>query len=195
MEYAVSQSSCIDIETGAGVLTTRATLVDGLVSTVEVDMGEPHLDRSDIPVLIGESNSGPVVNRLLNVAGQEWQITCVSMGNPHCVVFVENVATFPVTTLGPDFEHHSAFPRRTNTEFVEVLSPSEVRMRVWERGAGETFACGTGACAVAVSGALNGLTERRVLVHLLGGDLAIHWRDDNHLIMTGPATTVFDGTI
>ena len=117
------------------------------------------------------------------------------MGNPHCVVFVDDVAAFPLETYGPQFEKHSIFPRRTNTEFVQVISSTEVRMRVWERGAAETLACGTGACAVAVSSVLNGKTGLDVLVHLAGGDLAIQWRDDNHVIMTGSATTVYEGDV
>lgn len=194
-DKGLSSKTQLDVETGAGVLTTHSTLSGGFVSTVEVDMGEAHLDSAEIPVVLPDVKSGPVVSRQLDVAGQEWAITCVSMGNPHCVVFVDDVDAFPLAQIGPQFENHAVFPRRTNTEFVQVISPSEVRMRVWERGAGETLACGTGACAVTVAGSLNGKTGRQVLVHLAGGDLAIHWREDNHVIMTGPAVSVFDGEV
>lgn len=194
-DQGLTTKSVLDVQTGAGLLTTCASIVDGTVSTVEVDMGEARLDRTVIPVDLGDSATGPVIAQPLMVAGREWSITCVSMGNPHCVVFVDDVAEFPLAEVGPLFEKHPAFPRRTNTEFVQVISSNEVRMRVWERGAAETLACGTGACAVAVASALNGKTGRDVLVHLAGGDLRIVWRDDNHVIMTGAAATVYEGEI
>ena len=192
-DKGLTKKTTLVVETGAGILETRAQVAGGCVSLVTVDMGEAELKPSAIPVAI--DSASPIVGAPLEVDGNKYEITCVSMGNPHCVVFVEDVAGFPVSEIGPKFELHSAFPRRTNTEFVQVLSPEEVRMRVWERGAGETLACGTGACATAVASALNGKTGRKVTVHVAGGDLQIAWRDDNHVMMTGPAATVFEGEI
>ncbi|HEY3331547.1 MAG TPA: diaminopimelate epimerase [Capsulimonadaceae bacterium] len=194
-DKGLTTKTTLDVITGAGRLTTRSNVVDGQVSTVEVDMGVAHLERRDIPADLGDGRTGPIVNQPLSVGGQDWNITCVSMGNPHCVVFVDDVASFPLEKYGPQFEKNKAFPRRTNTEFVQVLGPAEVRMRVWERGAAETLACGTGACAVAVSSALSGYTGRDVVVHLAGGDLSIQWLDNGRVIMTGTATTVYEGTV
>jgi diaminopimelate epimerase len=191
----LSQDSTLSIKTGAGILATDATVVDGRVASVKVDMGKAVLDRALIPVDLGDGGCGPVVSQSLRVLGQEYNITTVSMGNPHCVVFVDDVANIPLTVLGPSFEKHKAFPKRINTEFVQILSKSEVRMRVWERGAAETLACGTGACATAVASALNQHTGRDVLVHLAGGDLQISWKMDGRVEMTGPAETVFQGEI
>jgi len=185
----------LKIETGAGVLVTRATLLGGLVDTVEVDMGPARLAARDIPAMIEGLGDEPIISRPLVVDGKTWQITCVSMGNPHCVVFVDDVESFPVAQLGPLFEHHAAFPRRTNTEFVQVLGEAELRMRVWERGSGETMACGTGACAVTVAGALTGRSARKSLVHLAGGDLSIDWQLDGRVFMTGAAATVYTGNV
>src|SRR5512145_1225824 len=146
------------VETDAGVMTLTTTLRDGRVATVTVDMGTPVWEGRDIPV----AADGPVVERPLEVDGRTWTVTCVSMGNPHCVVFVDGVADLPLETLGPRFEHHPFFPRRVNTEFVQVEDRRRLTMRVWERGAGETMACGTGACAVAVAAARTGRSERQV---------------------------------
>lgn len=194
-DKGLTQNTILQIETGAGILETRARVSEGCVDLVTVDMGEAHLAPAEIPVTLAGAGDGPIVAAPLTVEGREYAITCVSMGNPHCVVFVDDVASFPVTEIGPKFERDPAFPRRINTEFVQVLGDGEVRMRVWERGAGETLACGTGACAVGVASALNGKTGRDVLVHLAGGDLQIAWRDDNRVMMTGPAATVFEGVI
>ncbi|MDR3708508.1 MAG: diaminopimelate epimerase [Capsulimonadaceae bacterium] len=185
----------LNIETGAGVLTTRATLRGGVVDVVEVDMGEARLNPADVPVELEGGGGDPVISQPLVVDGRIWNITCVSMGNPHCVVFVDDVAAFPVGHIGPLFENHRAFPRRTNTEFVQVIGKSELRMRVWERGSGETMACGTGACAAAVAGSLTGRTTRDAIVHLAGGDLSICWKPDNHVLMTGAAATVYTGVV
>jgi len=166
---------------------------DGSVKMVTVDMGEPELVAERIPVL---ADSSPVVAAPIEVAGRHFEMTCVSMGNPHAVVFVDGAADYPVEEIGRPFETHLAFPERVNTEFVEVLNRAEVNMRVWERGTGETLACGTGACATVVACILNGLTDDEVTVHLLGGDLQIRWdRASNRVFMTGPAATVFDGEI
>ncbi|HIE12938.1 MAG TPA: diaminopimelate epimerase [Desulfotomaculum sp.] len=178
------------METGAGVLSPRLFVEAGLVKEVEVDMGRPVLERERIPM---QGPPGRVINEPLDVAGEAYRITAVSFGNPHCVVFVTDVSAINLPVVGPVIENHPAFPRRTNVEFVQVLSPDSTQVRVWERGAGETLACGTGACAAAVAGFLNGLTGRRVLVRLPGGDLSIFWAEDDHVYMTGPAVAVFEG--
>ena len=153
-------------------------------------MGSPGLDRRQIPM---RGRAGRVVGEPLAVDGVTYEITALSMGNPHCVIFVDQVETFPVAEVGPKIESHRRFPQRTNTEFVQVLSRGEVSMRTWERGAGETLACGTGASAVCVAGALTGKTERAVNVNLLGGYLELEWAEDDHVYMTGPAEEVFTG--
>ncbi len=180
-------------ETGAGVLALDLDVRDGRVEAVTVDMGVPRLERAEIPVAGPLAGPGRVVDEPLAVGDRTLGVTCVSMGNPHCVTFVDDVEAFPVARYGPLVENHPAFPRRTNTEFVQVVSRGEVVQRTWERGAGETWACGTGASAVCVAGVLTGRTDRRVLVHLLGGDLRIEWREDGHVLKTGPAVVVFDG--
>ncbi len=181
-------------ETGAGVLALDLDVRDGRVEAVTVDMGEPVLECARIPVAGPLAGAGrPVVDEPLAVGDRTLRVTCVSMGNPHCVTFVDDAKAFPVERYGPLIENHPAFPRRTNAEFVQVVSRGEVVQRTWERGAGETWACGTGASAVCVAGALTGRTDRRVLVHLLGGDLRIEWREDGHVLKTGPAVAVFDG--
>src|SRR5262245_35422451 len=180
-------------ETGAGVLGLDLAVRGGSVEEVTVDMGRPRLERGEIPMLGGE---GRVVDEPLEAAGRTFPITAVSMGNPHAVTYVDDVAHFDVARYGPAIENHPSFPRRTNVEFVEVRSRGEVVQRTWERGAGETWACGTGACAVAVAGVLSGRTDRSVLVHLRGGDLRIECASDEdggHVRKTGPAVTVFDG--
>jgi diaminopimelate epimerase len=160
---------------------------------VKVDMGMPQLLAAQIPTTLAAAED-KVINVPIEVAGQSWQVTCVSMGNPHCITFVEDVAAIPLATIGPQFEHHSAFPQRTNTEFIEVVRPDYLKMRVWERGAGATMACGTGACAVVVAGVLTGRCDRRTSVELPGGCLDIEWsEDDQRVYMTGPAQEVFKG--
>ena len=170
---------------------------DGSVESVRVDMGEPILTPALIPVLTPKENDAetPVVDEAILVNGNEYRMTCVSMGNPHAVVFLDP-DTLEIGSIGPYFEHHERFPKRTNTEFVKVLDQNNVRMRVWERGTGETLACGTGCCATAVACILNGLTDEKVTVHVLGGEVEVEWkRSTNRVFMTGPATTVYEGTI
>ena len=183
------------METKAGVKVLNLHLgPDGKVNTVTVDMGEPVLTPRLVPVV---SNLPQVVGLPIQVLGTDYRFTAVSMGNPHAVVFLdESVENFPLEKVGPSFENHELFPHRTNTEFVNVIDRQTLRMRVWERGAGETMACGTGACATAVAAILNGLSERKVTVRLNGGDLLIEWDEvSNHVFMTGGATTVFSGSI
>ncbi|PSN20382.1 diaminopimelate epimerase [filamentous cyanobacterium CCP5] len=159
---------------------------------VKVDMGEPILLAGQIPTTLAAATD-KVVNQPVVVADQSWQVTCVSMGNPHCITFVEDVATIPLAELGPQFEHQSVFPKRINTEFIQVVRPDYLKMRVWERGAGITLACGTGACASLVAGVLNGKCDRHATVELPGGSLEIQWATDNRVLMTGPAQKVFTG--
>ena len=166
---------------------------NGKVSTVKVNMGAPVLKASDIPVI---ADGEEVISERIEVGEEIYNMTCVSMGNPHAVVFVKDVASLPLEKIGPMFENHIRFPKRINTEFVKVLDSETIEMRVWERGTGETLACGTGACASAVACVLNGLTGEEVTVKLLGGNLQIRWdRSENLVYMTGPASTVFEGEI
>lgn len=179
------------INTGAGVICPQL-LANG---QVKVDMGLPRLLAAEIPTTLSE-NSLKVIDVPLQVAGQSWSVTCVSMGNPHCITFVDDVASVPLTEIGPLFEHHPAFPERTNTEFIEVVRPDYVKMRVWERGAGITLACGTGACASVVAGVLTQRCDRQVTVELPGGCLQVEWSaTDQRLYMTGPAQRVFQGEL
>ena len=181
----------LTLETLAGVKHLTLHTQNGTVEQVTVDMGEPILSAPEIPVNLSES---PVIAHPLEVEGQTFAITCVSMGNPHAVIFLDGMDRYDLHHIGSLIEHHELFPRRTNVEFVEVLSPQDLRMRVWERGAGETLACGTGACATLVAAVLNGRSDRRATLHLLGGDLSIEWREQNNRIyMTGGAVTVFEG--
>jgi len=190
-DHGLTDKTVVNVETGAGIMVLELNIEDGKVATVRVDMGEPIFEPEKIPVVAGGT---PVLMEPITVGDKEWKMTCVSMGNPHAVVFVDDVKDFPLETYGPLFENHERFPKRTNTEFVKVVSPTEAYMRVWERGSAETWACGTGTCATVVACILNGLTERKVLVHLLGGDLTIEWDEEtNHVFMTGPATEVFSG--
>ncbi len=191
-EHGLSRANPMRVETDAGIKTLALDIADGSVRRVTVDMGEPILDGPAIPV----AAEGRVIDWPFEILGQAYRITCVSMGNPHCVVFVDSVAALDLPRLGPAFERHAFFPQRVNTEFVEVQSPTELRMRVWERGSGETAACGTGACAVVVAAVLNDRSARRAQVHLNGGDLDIEWRAaDGHVLMTGPAEEVFHGEL
>lgn len=192
-DHGMTDKTHITVETGAGIKELDLTVEDGKVSMVRVDMGEPILEAEKIPVI---SEKEKVINEPILVQGTEWKMTCVSMGNPHAVVFVADTKHLAIKEVGPCFENHKAFPNRTNTEFVQFISSKEINMRVWERGAGETWACGTGTCASVMACILNGYTDDTVLVHLLGGDLLIEYdRETNHIFMTGPATTVFDGEI
>ncbi len=168
------------------------------VSTVRVDMGEPILEPAKVPVAFPEAGAeaDPIIARPLPVNGKEYSVTCVSMGNPHCVLYVDDTASLDLPKIGPDFEHHAYFPNRINTEFVQIIDRQHIRMRVWERGSGETLACGTGCCACVVAGVLNGVNDRTTEVEVLGGRLLIEWNEeDNHVYMTGPATTVFTGEV
>jgi len=190
-DHGLTDKTEIDVNTLAGVKHLVLHVEGGRVASVTVDMGEPVLDPREIPVV---AEQGPVVDEPIEVAGRRFAMTCVSMGNPHAVVFVDDTVGFPLEEVGQPFEFHPAFPRRVNAEFVQVLSRTEVNMRVWERGTGETLACGTGACASTVACILNGLTDDEITLHLLGGDLVVRWdRESNHVFMTGPAATVFEG--
>jgi diaminopimelate epimerase len=190
-DYGLTTKTSIAVETLAGIKYLDLKVVDGKVTEVTVDMGEPILTAVDIPV---KSDNKQVIDEKILVNETEYHMTCVSMGNPHSVVFVEDTDNFPLDTVGPLFESHEVFPRRVNAEFVQVVDRHTVKMRVWERGSGETLACGTGACATAVACILNDKTEDEVTVKLLGGDLSIRWnRENNRIYMTGPATVVFDG--
>jgi diaminopimelate epimerase len=190
-DHGICPRENLSIETGAGVLQVDLIVHEGRVQRVRVDMGEPILESPRIPTTLPDS---PVVNRELVVGGQTLSVTCVSMGNPHCVIFVDRATDQWVLSLGPRIECDPHFPARVNVEFVEVESRTVVRQRTWERGSGETWACGTGASAVCVAGVLSGRTERRITNHLLGGDLELEWRErDNRVYMTGPAVEVFSG--
>ena len=191
-DYGLTDKTSISVETLAGIKYLDLTVEDGKIVLVKVDMGKPMLRPEEVPVV---SEKEEVIDEPITVDGQEYRMTCVSMGNPHAVVFIDqDVKEFPLETVGVKFENHERFPKRVNTEFVNVLDRHTAQMRVWERGSGETLACGTGACAVAVACALNGLTEDEVTVKLLGGDLQIKWdREKNTVYMTGPAEVVFDG--
>lgn len=191
-DYGLTDQTSISVETLGGIKYLDLTVKDGKAVLVKVDMGKPELSPEKIPVV---SAGEEVVDEPIDVDGQNYRMTCVSMGNPHAVVYVDcDVRDLPLEEIGPKFENHERFPNRVNTEFVRVLDRRTVEMRVWERGSGETLACGTGACAVAVSCVLNGLTEDEVTVKLLGGDLQIKWdREKDTVFMTGPAEVVFDG--
>jgi len=190
-DHGISKKEELKLETGRGVLTVQVFPQAGRVESVRVNMGTPIFEPSQIPTTLAGT---PPVRVLLEVAGKSLQVTCVSMGNPHCVTFVDEMTDDWVLRVGPQIEKHPAFPRRVNAEFIKVISPAEIQMRVWERGSGETQACGTGACAAAVAGVLNGLTERKVLCHLPGGDLTLEWAKSGEVWMTGPAREVFSGT-
>ena len=191
-DRGLSRAEPLRVETDAGVMTIRTLASGGRVARVTVDMGRPEWDGRRIPV----AADGEIVERPLEVNGRRWAVTCVSMGNPHCVVFVEgDVADLPLGDLGPRFARHPFFPRGVNTEFVRALGPERLAMRVWERGAGETMACGTGACAAAVAAARTGRSGRRVVVALPGGELEIDWQPDDRVLMTGDAVEVFEGQV
>ncbi len=189
-DHNVVRKTKIRVETLAGIIVPEVITDNNQVTSVRVDMGEPRLNRSEIPM---QGPEGRVVDEPLEVNGEVYRVTAVSMGNPHCVIFVPDVEAVPLHQLGPMLETHPAFPEKTNVEFIQVLSNDEVRMKVWERGAGPTMACGTGACASGVAACLNNLTGRKVTVHLSAGSLVIEWKEDNHVYMTGPAAEVFVG--
>jgi len=189
-ERGLVEQDKIRVETFAGTITPEIVAQGGVVKLVRVDMGEPRLQREQIPMA---GPPGKVLDEPLEVDGIDYRVTAVSMGNPHCVIFVPDVDRVSLQQAGPRIENHPAFPRKVNVEFVQILNRDEVRMKVWERGAGETMACGTGACAAAVACVLNGHTGRRVTVRLAAGNMFIEWAADNRVYMTGPAEEVFSG--
>ena len=195
-DYGLTDQTTVRIETLAGIKTLELTVADGKVQQVRVNMGAPILEATEIPAVFPAS---PIVSEPLTVGDQTYAVTCVSMGNPHCVAFMdEDVRTLDLEKIGPGFEHHAAFPKRVNTEFVNVLDETHLRMRVWERGSGETLACGTGTCATVVAAVLCGHVpaDTEIEVELLGGTLRILWdRESNLVYMTGPATVVYEGEI
>ena len=192
-DKGLTQKTEVTIETLAGIKTVQLNVKNGKVETVKVDMGEPILEPKEIPVI---SEEKPVKNLKLKAEDKEFVFTCVSMGNPHAITIVDNTKEFDVEKYGKVLEVDKAFPNKTNVEFIEIVDKNNIKMRVWERGAGETLACGTGACASVVACVLNNLTERNVNVELLGGKLEIEWnKNDNHVYMSGPAVTVFEGEL
>jgi len=199
----LSDKNVLSIETLAGIIKPEKA-----GNLVKVDMGEPIFEPEKIPVIhphpplvkggwgdLKKERQGAIIDYPLKIADREFNITCVSMGNPHTIIVVDDLSNFPVPYYGSLIENHHLFPGKTNVEFIEVLNTSEIKMRVWERGSGETMACGTGASAAAVASNIKGLTEKRAVVHLLGGNLFIEWASDNHVYMTGPAVEVFNGVV
>lgn len=192
-DKGLTNKEVVTIETLAGVKTLKLNVKEGKVETVRVDMGEPILNAEEIPVV---SREKIVKNLEIQVLDRNFKFTCVSMGNPHAVTYIGDVADFEIEKYGPIIEVDGYFPKKTNVEFIEKVDRNHIKMRVWERGSGETLACGTGACASVVASILNGFTDRKVVVELLGGNLEIEWNEeDNHVYMTGPATTVFEGEL
>jgi diaminopimelate epimerase len=189
-DHGIAKKETVQIETGRGVLTLQLFPKNGKVEKVRVNMGQPILEPAQIPTTLPGK---PPLKQPIDVAGRTVEVTAISMGNPHGVVFVDEPTDEWVLSIGPKMEVHPVFPRRANIEFVKVLSRTEFQMRVWERGSGETWACGTGTCASAVAGVLNGLLDRKTLAHLKGGDLEIEWAEDGDVYMTGPAVEVFSG--
>lgn len=192
-DKGLTQKEKISVETLSGVKQLSLYPENGKVSRVKVDMGEPIIEAKKIPVVVKES---PVIDLILPILDKRFSFTCISMGNPHAVTFIEKIDTFPVEKYGKVAEIEEHFPKKVNVEFAEIIDRNTIKMRVWERGTGETMACGTGACATVVAGILKKYTERKVTVKLLGGNLEIEWnKEDNHVYMTGPATTVFEGEL
>ncbi len=189
-DHGLARKEELRIETGNGVLTLQVFPENGKVQQVRVNMGRPILESARIPTTLA---GDPPVLADLTVGDQTLQVTCVSMGNPHCITFVDELSDQWVHGIGPQIERHPAFPNRVNAEFIQIVSPTETIMRVWERGSGETLACGTGACAAAVAGVLTGKSERKILCHLPGGDLTLEWADTDEVFMTGPAVEVYEG--
>jgi diaminopimelate epimerase len=192
-DYGLTDKKTVSIETLAGIKVLELSINDGKVALVRVDMGEPILKPVDIPV---KSDKDIFLSEPVTILDRTFKVTCVSMGNPHAVSYIDDVDNFPLEVYGPRMETNALYPRKINSEFVQVLDRHTLKMRVWERGAGETLACGTGACAVMVASVLNGYCDRKATVKLLGGDLTLEWNEkDNHVYKTGPATKVFDGEI
>lgn len=191
-DHGYTDKKSVTLETKSGIRTLNLTVENGKVSHVTVDMGKPIIKPCDIPM---KAEGDTFINREICVGGASIKGTAVSMGNPHFVVTMHDIASLDLPAIGPNFEHHELFPERVNTEFIEVVSRQKVRMRVWERGSGETLACGTGACAVLVACALNQYTDRKATIELRGGDLTIEWAEDGIVYMTGPAREVFSGEI
>lgn len=192
-DYGLTDKTEFSVVSAGKIKYLTLTIEDGKAVQIRVNMGEPILAPAEIPVV---AETTPVMNEPITVLDKEYEMTCVSMGNPHAVVFVDDTASFPVNEIGPFFENHEKFPNRTNTEFVQVVDRNHINMRVYERGTGETLACGTGCCASVVACILNGLTDDTVYVNVLGGTVLIEWnRTENLVYMTGPAVTVFDGEI
>lgn len=191
-DHGHTQKETVTLETKSGIRTLHLTVENGKVSNVTVDMGKPIVKPCDIPM---KADGDTFINQEITVNGASIKGTGVSMGNPHFVVTMHDIASLDLPLIGPDFEHHEIFPERVNTEFIEVISRQKVRMRVWERGSGETLACGTGACAVLVACVLNNYTDRKAVVELRGGELTIEWAEDGIVYMTGPAREVFFGEI
>jgi len=190
-DYGIKRAETLRVQTGRGILTVNLELKGGRVNRVQVNMGQPILEAAKIPTKLA---GNPPLDVPLTVDGRTMQVTCLSVGNPHCVTYVERATDELVLGLGPKIEYSPMFPARVNVEFIEICTPREIRQRTWERGSGETLACGTGASAVCVAGVLTGRTERRIINHLRGGDLELEWREsDNCVYMTGPATEVFTG--
>jgi diaminopimelate epimerase len=188
-ENNIAKKNELTVETLAGIKRTWLTVEDNTVISVMVDMGTPTLDRSKIPML----GRGTCINEDLRVNGEQYNVTCLSVGNPHCIIFVDALDDFPVERIGPKIENHNLFPKRTNVEFAQVLNRNELKVRVWERGCGETLACGTGACAAVAAGNLLRKVGNRVRVHLLGGDLEVEYAE--RLFLSGPAEKVFEGNL
>jgi len=193
-DHGLTTQPELALETGAGLITLALQVEEGRMVSARVNMGAPRLGRSEIPMR-GEPADQPVIEEPLAVGDLTFRITAVSMGNPHCVIFVPSVADFPVTEIGPQIEHQEFFPQRTNVEFVHVLDRGHLEMRVWERGSGETLACGTGASAAVVAATLTGRADRQATVRLRGGELEIGWDADDHVILTGPATEVYTAQV
>ncbi len=192
-ERGIVKKDVLKVDTMSGIKTLRLTVENDIVTFVTVDMGKPTLTAKDIPVVFEKET---IIDEPISVDGSDYRITCVSMGNPHCVLFVDDVNKVDIEKTGPKLEKHNIFPHRANIEFIQVLNKGEINMRVWERGSGETWACGTGACASVVACAVNQKTGRNVKVHLKGGDLEINWDEESDSVfMKGPAEFVFDGTI
>jgi diaminopimelate epimerase len=190
-EHELTDKKKITLETKAGIIKPELVFIEDKLSTIRVDMGEPRLTRAEIPML-GNANE-QVISEMLIVGGNEYQITCASMGNPHCIIFVDDITKIDLSLNGPKIETHPAFPKKTNVEFVQVLNKQRLRMRVWERGAGITMACGTGTCATLVAAVLNNKTDRQATIEVDGGELFIEWGSNNHVYMSGPAVEVFSG--
>lgn len=193
-EHGIAKDTHMRIETKSGIKTLELTVEEGIVTYVQVNMGQAILKPENIPV---KADGNDFVDREISVDGKEYKVTCVSMGNPHCVVFTEGIDDLELEKIGPKFENHELFPDRINTEFVEIIDEHTVKMRVWERGSGETISCGTGTCAVTVASVLNGYCKRgeEIEVQIRGGRLYDTWLDSGEVLMKGPATTVFEGEI